>query len=78
MSLFAVVAGSLVWMHMAIRAMERERMGEALEKLPELPEMQPIHGAAQAVRWQATRSRTGGRRTGTSGSRRGAPSPGAT
>ncbi|MGE0421705.1 MAG: nitrate/nitrite transporter [Reyranellaceae bacterium] len=44
MLLFLVVTVSLVWMHGAIRAMERERAGEALAKLPELPEMQPIHG----------------------------------
>jgi NNP family nitrate/nitrite transporter-like MFS transporter len=44
MLLFLVVAVSLVWMHVSIRAMEREKIGEALDKLPELPEMQPIHG----------------------------------
>src|SRR5262249_30243916 len=31
------------WMHFAIRAMERQAMGEELDKLPELPEMQEIH-----------------------------------
>jgi len=44
MLLFLVVAVSLVWMHVSIRAMEREKAGEALARLPELPEMQPIHG----------------------------------
>ena len=44
MLLFVVVAMSLVWMHVSIRAMEREKVGEALARLPELPEMQPIHG----------------------------------
>jgi len=44
MLLFLVVAVSLVWMHVSIRAMERDKVGEALAKLPELPEMQPIHG----------------------------------
>ncbi|MGD9879049.1 MAG: nitrate/nitrite transporter [Reyranella sp.] len=44
MLLFLVVAVSLVWMHVSIRAMEREKAGEALARLPELPEMQEIHG----------------------------------
>ncbi|MEI6202312.1 MAG: NarK family nitrate/nitrite MFS transporter, partial [Enhydrobacter sp.] len=34
----------LVWMHGAIRLMERNAAGEMLGKLPELPEMQEIHG----------------------------------
>jgi len=44
MLLFLVAAISLVWMHVSIRAMEREAAGEALNKLPELPEMREIHG----------------------------------
>jgi MFS transporter, NNP family, nitrate/nitrite transporter len=44
MLLFLVAAVSLVWMHVSIRAMEREAAGEALDRLPELPEMQEIHG----------------------------------
>ncbi len=44
MLMFLVAAGSLAWMHFAIRAMERQAVGEALDKLPELPEMQEIHG----------------------------------
>jgi NNP family nitrate/nitrite transporter-like MFS transporter len=44
MLLFLVVCVSLVWMHVSIRAMEREKVGAALDTLPELPEMQPIHG----------------------------------
>lgn len=44
--LFLIVAVSLAWMHLAIRKMEREAMGAALDRLPELPEMQPIHDAA--------------------------------
>ncbi|MFO1158588.1 MAG: MFS transporter [Reyranellaceae bacterium] len=44
MLLFLVVAVSLVWMHVSIRTMEREKAGEALARLPELPEMQEIHG----------------------------------
>jgi MFS transporter, NNP family, nitrate/nitrite transporter len=43
MLLFLLVAGALLWMHVAIRQMERGAVGEALEKLPELPEMQEIH-----------------------------------
>ncbi len=43
MLLFLLVSGALLWMHMAIRQMERGVVGEALEKLPELPEMQEIH-----------------------------------
>jgi NNP family nitrate/nitrite transporter-like MFS transporter len=43
MLLFAIVAVSLLWMHMAVRQMEREAAGPILAKLPELPEMQPIH-----------------------------------
>jgi NNP family nitrate/nitrite transporter-like MFS transporter len=44
MLLFLIAGTSLVWMHVSIRAMEREKAGEALARLPELPEMQPIHG----------------------------------
>ncbi|WP_137127738.1 MFS transporter [Roseomonas sp. HF4] len=47
MLLFAISAVALVWMHLAILRMEREAAGAALEALPELPEMQPIHGPAQ-------------------------------
>ncbi|MBL8675171.1 MAG: MFS transporter, partial [Rhodospirillales bacterium] len=43
MLLFLIAAGSLVWMHVSIRAMEREAAGEALDRLPELPEMREIH-----------------------------------
>lgn len=43
MALFAITAVALVWMHLAIRAMEREAMGEHLSKLPQLPEMKPVH-----------------------------------
>lgn len=45
MLLFVVVAASQVWMHFAIRHMEQEAMGTELKKLPQLPEMQPIHEA---------------------------------
>jgi NNP family nitrate/nitrite transporter-like MFS transporter len=47
MLLFVLVATALVWMHGAIRLMERTRI-EALKTLPQLPEMAELH-AAQAV-----------------------------
>lgn len=43
MLLFGITAVALVWMHFAIRHMEQEAAGDVLKKLPELPEMQPIH-----------------------------------
>jgi len=48
MLLFVISAVALVWMHVSILSMEREAVGPALKDLPALPEMQPIHGAAQA------------------------------
>jgi NNP family nitrate/nitrite transporter-like MFS transporter len=45
MLLFALTAVALIWMHLAIRQMEHEAAGDILAKLPELPEMQPIHRA---------------------------------
>ena len=47
--LFALVAGALLWMHMAIRQMERtaQAAGVPVSSLPELPEMLPVHGLAQ-------------------------------
>ena len=47
MLLFGIVAVSLIWMHFSIRAMERAAMPEELDKLPALPEMQPIHAEAK-------------------------------
>ncbi|WP_370399448.1 nitrate/nitrite transporter [Sulfitobacter sp. JB4-11] len=41
--LFALVAIALGWMHLSVRMMERAAHGPALDELPELPEMQPIH-----------------------------------
>jgi NNP family nitrate/nitrite transporter-like MFS transporter len=41
--LFVLVAIALGWMHLSIRAMERAAQGEALDRLPQLPEMQAIH-----------------------------------
>lgn len=43
MALFALSATALVWMHLAIRQMEREAREPELAKLPQLPEMQEIH-----------------------------------
>jgi NNP family nitrate/nitrite transporter-like MFS transporter len=47
MLLFLITTVALVWMHLAIRQMERESLGSALQALPALPEMQEIHGKAQ-------------------------------
>jgi NNP family nitrate/nitrite transporter-like MFS transporter len=47
MLLFLIVTGSLVWMHFAVRQMEREAAGAVLEKLPQFPELQPIHVPAK-------------------------------
>ena len=54
--LFAVVAAALVWMHVAVRQMERAAVGAGVPgaTLPELPEMQPIHGPAQQGALAAT------------------------
>ncbi len=54
--LFVLVAVATVWMHVAIRQMERQaaEQGIAVHSLPELPEMQPIHGAAQQGALAAT------------------------
>jgi NNP family nitrate/nitrite transporter-like MFS transporter len=54
--LFVIVAIALVWMHLAIGRMEREaaEQGVAVSSLPELPEMQPIHGTAQQGALAAT------------------------
>ncbi len=43
MLMFGVVMVSLLWMHFSIRAMEKGASQEALAKLPQLPEMQPLH-----------------------------------
>jgi len=49
MLLFALVAMALVWMHLSIRAMERRAIGQALDSLPELPEMAEIHVPGKTV-----------------------------
>jgi len=43
MLLFLVAGVSLLWMHLAIRRMEQEKLAPALRKLPAFPEMEPIH-----------------------------------
>lgn len=43
MLLFLIVVVSLLWMHVAVRQMERGVAGEALRKLPQFPEMEEIH-----------------------------------
>src|SRR6185369_9227760 len=43
MLLFLIAGVSLVWMHIAIRRMETDALATGLRKLPEFPEMQPIH-----------------------------------
>ena len=47
MLLFLVASGALVWMHFAIRQMEREAAGEILSKLPQFPEFKEIHEPAR-------------------------------
>jgi MFS transporter, NNP family, nitrate/nitrite transporter len=47
--LFIIVAVSLAWMHLAIRAMERAAHGEALDQLPSFPELQEIHEPARTA-----------------------------
>jgi NNP family nitrate/nitrite transporter-like MFS transporter len=48
MLLFALVGTALLWMHFAIRRMERARMPD-LEMLPELPEMIELHPPVRAA-----------------------------
>ena len=45
--LFVIVTAALLWMHFSIRVMERGALATELESLPELPEMQPVHGPKQ-------------------------------
>lgn len=41
--LFLLVAVATIWMHVSIRAMEREAAGKVLDQLPALPELQYRH-----------------------------------
>jgi NNP family nitrate/nitrite transporter-like MFS transporter len=43
MALFVISGSALIWMHLAVRTMEKGVYGEELKKLPEFPEMQEIH-----------------------------------
>jgi NNP family nitrate/nitrite transporter-like MFS transporter len=43
MLLFLIAGISLVWMHLAIQRMERVALAQGLKRLPEFPEMEPIH-----------------------------------
>jgi NNP family nitrate/nitrite transporter-like MFS transporter len=47
--LFLIVAGATVWMHFAVRSMENAAAAAGIpaRNLPQLPEMQSIHGAGQ-------------------------------
>src|SRR5262249_42826638 len=47
MLLFTIAGTSLVWMHVSIRTMEKGVFENELRQLPELPEMQEIHGPNQ-------------------------------
>ena len=48
MLLFVLVATALAWMHLAIRRMERAASAEQLARLPQLPELQHVHGPQHA------------------------------
>ena len=48
MLLFGIASVSLLWMHFAIRRMERSALETELGALPELPEMHEIHDKSQA------------------------------
>ena len=54
--LFVIVSVSVLWMHIAIRQMEREaaEAGVAVRTLPEFPEMKPIHGPEHEGKLAAT------------------------
>ncbi|KXF74828.1 MFS transporter [Paramesorhizobium deserti] len=47
MLLFLLVGIAFIWMHLAIRRMERGATEPELRALPELPEMQEVHGPKQ-------------------------------
>jgi NNP family nitrate/nitrite transporter-like MFS transporter len=48
MLLFALVSGAMLWMHLAIRRMERRNVPE-LRGLPQLPEMEGLAASAAGV-----------------------------
>lgn len=43
MLLFVLVVVALIWMHVAVRRMERAALPEGMPELPQLPEMEEIH-----------------------------------
>ena len=43
MLLFALVAATVIWMHLSIRQMERDVAGHVLDKLPPLAELKEVH-----------------------------------
>ncbi|AUH64259.1 nitrate/nitrite transporter [Paracoccus zhejiangensis] len=47
--LLVIVVVSAAWMHLSIRAMERKAHGEALDRLPQFPELQEIHDPERTV-----------------------------
>jgi MFS transporter, NNP family, nitrate/nitrite transporter len=47
MLLFGLVAATVIWMHIAIRQMEREAAGDILKTLPPLAELQGVHRASE-------------------------------
>jgi NNP family nitrate/nitrite transporter-like MFS transporter len=47
MLLFGLVLATVVWMHMAIRQMEREAAGDIFKTLPPLAELQAVHRPAE-------------------------------
>ena len=47
MLLFGLVAATVIWMHMAIRQMEREVAGGILKELPPLAELRDVHRPAE-------------------------------
>ena len=65
MLMFVLVGGALLWMHLAVRRMERAAVPETLRGLPELPEMEEIHEPERHVMsptdegWQSDERRNG-------------------
>ncbi len=78
MALFAISGVALLWMHMAIRAMERGVYGEELKNSPSFPRCRRSTRQSTLASWVHISSRTGGPKIRSSGPPRGAKSPGAT
>lgn len=60
MLLFVLVAVALVWMHLAVRRMERAAEAERLDRLPQLPELLALHGPEHEGALGPRRRRDGG------------------